>query len=96
MTSPAVTATSLAFAAATILAVAACARLPEPDSPGAKIYAQRCADPCHRLYLPGSMKYAMWEVMVRRMRPEYGPRGLPPLTAQEEKMILDYLRKHAG
>lgn len=77
------------------LAPAACTRLPEPDSPGAKLYAERCDGPCHRLYAPGSMKYEMWKIVVDRMQGELARRGLPTLNADEEKLLLDYLRRHS-
>ena len=35
-----------------LLAAGCDARLPEPDSPGARLYAARCTG-CHRLYAPG-------------------------------------------
>jgi mono/diheme cytochrome c family protein len=76
-------------------ALAACdAALPEPDSTGATLYATRCAG-CHRLYAPGSLTAAMWEVTVTRMQGELARRGLPPLTADEQAALLDYLERHS-
>jgi mono/diheme cytochrome c family protein len=68
--------------------------LPEPESPGARLYAGRCGG-CHRLYAPSVMTAAMWRVMVERMQAEFGRRGLAPLSAAESAEILAYLDRHA-
>jgi len=73
-----------------------CSGLPEPDSPGAKLYEQRCAAGCHRLYQPRTMKFEMWKIMVERMQSEMVRRGMPPLRESEKQVLLDYLRRHAG
>ncbi len=78
------------------LLLACNASLPEPDSPGAVLYRQRCADPCHRLYAPTLMKIEMWKIQVERMQGEFERRGLPPLTDAEKQVVLDYLRRHSG
>jgi len=72
------------------------ARLPEPESPGAKLYAQRCSSGCHRLYAPSVMKFEMWKVTVERMQGELARRGVPVLTRDEERLLLDYLAHHSG
>jgi hypothetical protein len=72
------------------------AKLPDPATPGARLYTERCSSGCHRIYAPGSMKYEMWKVVMERMKREHPAKGFPPLTADEEKMLLDYLRKHSG
>jgi cytochrome c5 len=78
------------------LCAAACsAKLPEPESEGARLYASRC-DSCHRVYAPGSMKYEMWKFQVERMQGEMVRRGLPPLTDRELAIVLDYLRRHSA
>ena len=77
-------------------ALAACnASLPEPESPGAQVYAQRC-NTCHRLYAPSSLKFEMWKMKVEAMQGELVRRGIPPLTASERDLLLEYLRKHGG
>ena len=43
------------------------AKLPEPDSPGAQLYAARC-NSCHRIYAPSLLKFEMWKVQVERMQ----------------------------
>lgn len=75
--------------------LAACdARLPDPESPGAHLYAARCGG-CHRLYAPGSLTAAMWEVTVQRMQGELVRRGVPALTREEQAAILAYLSQHS-
>jgi hypothetical protein len=75
--------------------VAGCdARLPEPESPGARLYAARCGG-CHRLYAPGTMTTAMWKVTVTRMQGELTRRGLPSLSSIDEALLLEYLDRHS-
>jgi hypothetical protein len=70
------------------------ARLPEPESPGAKLYAERC-NGCHRLYAPSSMKEEMWKLTVQRMQGELARRGLRPLSPRERDTLLSYLGRHS-
>ena len=75
--------------------LAACdARLPDPESAGAKLYAARC-NGCHRLYAPGVMTAEMWKMTVARMQGELARRGVPPLDAQEQATLLEYLDRHS-
>ena len=79
-----------------MLLATACARpLPDPESPGAQVYAAQCGM-CHRAYDPGLMTPAMWEIQVARMDEQRARRGLPPLADGDRRAILDYLRAHAG
>lgn len=71
------------------------AKLPEPESDGAKLYAARC-DTCHRLYAPGILKFEMWKIQVERMQGEIVRRGLPPLSDAERTTLLDYLQRHSS
>ncbi len=69
-------------------------RLPEPDSPGAILYRQRCSQ-CHRLFAPGSMTSATWEINLR-MHVLGAKRGAKvALDREEERVLLEYLRRHA-
>ena len=68
--------------------------LPEPDSEGARLYAQRCSG-CHRLYQPGLLTSEMWQFMLVRMDKEFLRLGRPPLSVAERRTILDYLSAHA-
>ncbi len=75
--------------------VAGCgSSLPDPDSPGAHVYVERCGG-CHRLSAPGTMTIAMWRFQVDRMRDEYARRGRPWLTPDEERTLLDWLARQA-
>jgi hypothetical protein len=77
-------------------ALAACsAELPEPDAPGARVLAARCGS-CHRLYPPGSMTYAMWEMQLTRMQGLFAQRGIPWPPPAEDQAMRAYLAKHAG
>ncbi len=69
------------------------ASLPEPESPAAQLYQQRCSQ-CHRLYGPTLLTPEMWIVMVTRMEQEMARRGVAPLKVEEKQTILEYLRKH--
>ena len=78
------------------LAVTSCQRaLPEPGSAAAKLYQERCGS-CHRAYAPGSLTTTMWETQIVAMEPKIAEAGQPPLTAAEERAILDYLKRNAG
>ena len=68
--------------------------LPDPSSPGAKLYEARCGT-CHPLHEPRSLTAAMWEVQVDRMRETMRRRGATPLSADEQTLLLSYLRAHA-
>ena len=71
------------------------ASLPDPESPAAQLYRQRCS-PCHRLYAPSLLTAEMWQVIVARMEQQMRRAGSPPLSAEESRMILEYLQKHSS
>lgn len=77
------------------LGVGCSVNLPDPDSPGAKLYAARCSG-CHRVYEPSALKYEMWKIKVDAMQGEMARRGVDPLTEAERTVLLDYLKRHAG
>jgi hypothetical protein len=83
---------ALAFAA---VLIAGCASLPEPESPAAQTYARRCGE-CHRSYAPGSMTWPMWEYQLGRMRLLFTQLNRPWLSSDEEALVTDYLKRHAG
>ena len=75
--------------------VAGCTHaLPDPDSPGAQLYQKRCGT-CHPLSEPRALTSAMWEIQVTKMRETMRRRGVTPLTADEEALVLRYLQAHA-
>ena len=84
----------IAVLAVAALAVGCDARLPDPESPGAHLYADRCRG-CHRLYAPGVMTSEMWKITVQRMQGELARRGLPTLSVDEQARLLDYLDHHS-
>jgi len=82
-------------AVATAGALAGCdAELPDPDSPGARLYAERCGG-CHRLYAPGSMTAEMWRVQVERMHGDMARQTGATLSPTETALLMDYLRQHS-
>ena len=66
----------LVLLVALVLAAGCQVELPEPESPGARLYAERCGG-CHRLYAPKVLTAAMWKVMVQRMQQEMLRRRVP-------------------
>jgi hypothetical protein len=89
---------SRALSALTLLVVgttSACTKLPEPESPGAVLYTERCTG-CHRAYAPSALKFEMWKMVVNRMQGVMSRSGLRPLTAEESAVLLDYLRRNSG
>ena len=89
----------LAIAAALAIAagLAGCrtASLPEHGSAAERLYAQRCGS-CHKPYSPSSMTVAMWATQVDAMEPKIAQAGLPPLSEDERRAILNYLERNAG
>lgn len=88
---------SLGRACLVLLLVGGCSPQPLPDagSPGALAYAQQCGL-CHPAHQPSLLTAAMWKVQMTRMAEMRARRGIPPLTAGEEKLIFEYLTSHAG
>ncbi len=85
-----------AFTASAAALLTGCdARLPDPESPGARLYAQRCSG-CHRLYAPSLMKGEMWTITLDRMQGEMARRGAQPLSKDEYAALTAYLRQHAA
>ena len=78
-----------------LLAAGCGAGLPDPDARGARLLRERCSG-CHRIYAPGTMTLEMWRMQIERMRVLFAQRGLPWLTRDEERALLDYLAAHAG
>jgi hypothetical protein len=78
-----------------MVVTAACTRLPDPDSPGAKAFATHCGS-CHRAYAPSSMTWPMWEYQLGRMRMLFAQLRRPWLGPEEERLVIDYLQRHAG
>ena len=62
---------------------------------GKRLYLARCGG-CHRIYAPGLMTAEMWKLTVDRMQGELARRGVPVLTADEQRTILAYLDAHSA
>ncbi|HZO83078.1 MAG TPA: hypothetical protein VFB33_15395 [Candidatus Binataceae bacterium] len=86
---------SLLLSAASLLTACQSGKLPEADSQVAKLYVKRCGE-CHRAYNPHEMTAAMWAVKVDAMQDLMRRAGVPPLTTDERKTILNYLTRNAG
>jgi len=68
--------------------------LPEPDTPGGKLYRARCSV-CHSLPHPKRMRYAQWEHMLSVMDKRMEHRKMKPLSEEERRAILEYLKRNA-
>jgi hypothetical protein len=80
----------------TALTFVGCDRaLPEEGGPAARLYTARCGS-CHQAYAPRSLTAAMWEIQVTTMQAKMAAAGQAPLTPEENRTILDYLRRNAG
>jgi len=78
------------------IAIAGCTRpLPEEGSVAARTYTERCGS-CHRPYQPHSMTALMWQAQMTVMRQKIAAAGQPPLTAEQDRTILEYLQRNAG
>jgi mono/diheme cytochrome c family protein len=82
------------------------ARLPEPDSRGARLTLAYCVQ-CHNLPNPAMHEARRWPGVVRRMVPRMEGKGnlgrvmadmmagVRAPSPEEERVIVAYLRKHA-
>ena len=84
-----------ALLAATFLVSCQKSKMPDEGGYAAQLYVKRCGQ-CHQAYNPSLMTAAMWEVQVDRMQERMKQIGISPLSADERKVILDYLSSHAG
>jgi hypothetical protein len=77
--------------------LAGCQRpLPEQDSPAGQLYLQRCGQKCHAPYNPHAMTAATWEIEMSTMEEKIRQSGMPPLEPEDQRIILDYLKRNAG
>jgi hypothetical protein len=74
---------------------AGCTTLPDADSPGARAFVARCGE-CHRAYPPTSMTWPMWDYQLGRMKTLFGQLHKPWLDPDEERLVVEYLQRHAG
>ncbi len=69
------------------------ANLPDADSPEAKLYEEKCTT-CHRVAHPKRFYPSQWEHYVRLMKSNMKNKGMS-LAPEDEKVILNYLKKNA-
>ena len=83
--------------AAAALLLAACSTvetLPEADGPAAALYRARCGS-CHALPHPARHRADEWPPLLALMERRMAERGYPPLSGEERRILLGYLRRHA-
>jgi len=68
--------------------------VPEPASEGAKAYRRVCGV-CHALADPRRNTFAQWEHFVWIMEKRMVQRQSPPMTTEEKRLILGYLKKYS-
>ena len=66
--------------------------IPEPDSPGAKLYIEKCTQ-CHGLPGPKRHTSEQWDHVLVMMGGFMNQRGLP-FPENEKKLIRDYLHRN--
>ena len=67
--------------------------IPEPESPGAKLYLQKCTQ-CHGLPGPKRHTSEQWDHLLVMMKGFMDERGYP-FTMDEQNMIQEYLHRNA-
>jgi Dihaem cytochrome c len=87
--------TAALWSLVTLLASCQSHKMPDEDSYAAQLYVKRCGQ-CHQAYNPRLMTAPMWAVKVDLMQERLRQTGLPPLTPDERKTILEYLSSSAG
>jgi len=66
--------------------------IPEPDSPGAKLYIEKCTQ-CHGLPGPKRHTSEQWDHVLVMMSGFMNQRGLQ-FPENEKKLIRDYLHRN--
>jgi hypothetical protein len=87
---------TLIMAALLLSALAGCQReLPDRESAGYRLYALKCGV-CHAPQHPRLLPAAAWEATVHRMEIKVKNSGVrEPLTEEETRVILGYLKGHS-
>ena len=87
--------TALVLFVATLFA---CAKhsIPEPESEGAKLYVQYCSGSgCHDAIPPQQSSFGYWQNQYKRWSDILRQDGHPAPNAEEDEIILAWLKKHA-
>jgi len=76
-----------------VISCAGTQTIPEPDSPGAKLFQERCTQ-CHGL--PGTKRHTpeQWDHLLVMMESFMQEKSIE-FPDQEKKLIRDYLHRHA-
>ena len=69
--------------------------VPAPDSPGAGLFQQTCAQ-CHALPEPKQHMASEWTAVVKRMRQNMKSMDRREITDQEARDITAYLERHSS
>ncbi|MBT5472196.1 MAG: cytochrome C [Nitrospina sp.] len=67
--------------------------LPEPESPGAKLYSKKCTK-CHGLPGPKRHTAEQWDHLLVMMEGFMDQKNIP-FPADEKKLIKDFLHRNA-
>jgi cytochrome c5 len=67
--------------------------IPEPDSPGAKLYLKKCKQ-CHGLPAPKRHTAEQWDHLLVMMQSFMDQQNLA-FPKDEKKLIRDYLQRNA-
>ncbi len=76
-----------------LMACAGTQTIPEPESPGAKLYQKRCTQ-CHGLPGPTRHTPEQWDHLLVLMESFMREKGTD-FPAQEKELIQDYLHRNA-
>lgn len=69
--------------------------IPEGNSPEGKVYKERCGI-CHPIPQPSKYPFERWRDFLGLMDMEMMRKGVPPLSQEEKRMILKYLKRHSS
>jgi len=76
-----------------VIGCAGLTKIPDPDSPEARLYTERCTQ-CHSLPHPKRHRFHEWVHFVTLMKEPMEKKGTP-LSDEDKKVILGYLQKHS-
>ncbi|MDX1250700.1 MAG: hypothetical protein IDH49_00310 [Gammaproteobacteria bacterium] len=68
---------------------------PDPESAGGRLFKARCSE-CHVPPTPSSRTADKWPLIVDRMQHNRIMNNFPPLTDEERREIVAYLRKYSA